>query len=125
MLCMASLLLTGCSFLEETKEPQINPNAVATLNPNITVPQGQFYTAGDTLYAEGGLSAWGDGFIKLMIEGKEIEFALSPTAQKHFDTYVKNGKLARGTMLSLDYTKKNLIFVANSISLLQANSPMK
>lgn len=97
---------------------------VAEHNPDITHPEGSFYEIGDELRAEGALSVLGEDFLKLMMEGKEIEFALSDNA-KHvinlFNKDKKNLRIKKGTMLIVSYEIKNLVYVAKNIEVLTAN----
>ena len=65
-----------------------------------------------------------DDFLKLMIEGKEREFVISPDVQRKIDIFNKdeeNLQIMRGTMLQLTYEKKDLVFVATDIEIINAN----
>ena len=70
------------------------------------------------------LTFMGKGFLKIMIEGKEWEFVISDEVQHKIDVFNKdkdNLKIMRGTMLQLKYEKKDLIFIATDIEIIQAN----
>lgn len=123
---VCALILTafsGCA--KNSDESKATPLPVATPNPDITNTEGRFYTVnGDELMAEGGLAVLGEDFLKLMIDGKKVEFALSTNAIKQIEWYNKDEndlKIKQGTMLLINYTKKNFTYVAESIELLQAN----
>lgn len=97
---------------------------VAEYNPDITHPEGSFYKLGEKLKAEGGLSVLGEDFLKLMIEGKEIEFLLTDNALKqigYFNQDKKNLRIKKGTMLVLTYTIENLVYVAQEVEILTSN----
>ena len=125
MLCLvlAMSMFSGCTkndgFAKVTDLP------VASANPDISKPQGQLYeTADGKLKAEGGLVTLGEDFMRVMIEGEEREFALSPNAQREISIYnqdKKNLRIMRGTMLLITYTKKDLIWTAETIDILLAN----
>ncbi len=120
-LLLTTLALSACGTRGSSK---VTPLPVATANPNITTPQGQYYEVEGKLKAEGGLAALGEDFLKLMIEGKEVEFALSKRAIDEIAVYNKdknNLLIKRGTMLLITYTKNDLIYTAESIEILIAN----
>ena len=96
----------------------------AERNPDITNSDGSFYKIGDELRAEGGLSVLGEDFLKLMIEGKEIEFVLSDNAKRViglFNQDKKNLRIKKGTMLVIAYEIENLVYVAKNVEVLTAN----
>lgn len=102
----------------------VTPLPVATPNPDITHPEGQFYEANGEKKAEGGLSVLGEDFLKIMIDGKEIEFTLSEKAMREISIYnkdKKNPRIMRGTMLLITYTERNLIKIAETIDIVTAN----
>ena len=119
-------LFTACKKQEQKKESNVIDLPVAEANPNITNQQGEFIEATNGLYAVGGLAYIGKDydFLKIMIEGKEWEFALSPEAARQIQVYNKdpeNLQIKKGTMLQIKYEKKDLIFIATDIIILQEN----
>ena len=119
-------LMLAVSFLSGCKQSNAKPLPIATKNPNITKPEGQFYgeTASGEFRAEGGLVSLGEDSMRVMIEGKEYEFVLSPNAQREISIYNKDEKnlqIMRGTMLLITYTKKDLIWTAETMDILLAN----
>ena len=124
-LCMC--LLLSCSlFCGCTKdgEAKVTPLPVATPNPDITHPEGRYYEAEGEKKAEGGLSVLGDDFMKVMIEGNEIEFALTENAQWEISIYNKdknNPRLMQGTMLLITYTERDLVKYAETMDIINAN----
>lgn len=120
-------LILAVSFLSGCKKEEGNaPLPVATKNPNITKPEGQFYgeTASGEFRAEGGLVSLGKDSMRVMVEGKEYEFVLSEKAKWEISIYnedPKNLQIMRGTMLAITYTRKDLIWTAESIEILTAN----
>ena len=117
ILCVVCAFSLFCGCKEEGSNTVNLP--VAEYNP-----EGSFYKVGDKLKAEGGLVALGEDFLKLMIEGKEIEFALSDNAIKqinHFNKDKKNLRIKKGTMLVLSYEIENLVYVAKEVEILTAN----
>ena len=98
---------------------------VAEPNPNITHPEGEFYVDADgNKTAVGGLAFLGTDFLKIMVEGKEQEFLISPEVQRKIDLFNKdknNLKIMRGTMLRLVYETKNLVNTATDIEIITAN----
>ncbi len=125
-LLLCAVAIMGCaSSCKKNDGASVTPLPVATANPNVKNQQGRFYTVNkDELMADGGLTALGEDFLKIMVEGEEIEFALSKRAQEEIAVYnkdKKNPKIMRGTMLEIRYTKRNLIFVAESIGIITAN----
>jgi len=122
LLCLICALSLFCAC--EKKEGNVVPLPVADVNPNITDATGKFFEAGDLLMAQGGLSVMGTDFLKLMIEGKEWEFVISPEVQRKIDIFNKdenNLQIKRGTMLQLTYEKKDLVYVATDIEIISAN----
>lgn len=125
LICVFSLF-TACKKGEPQEESNVVDLPVAEANPNITKPQGEFFETSDGLYAVGGLAYLGKDydFLKIMIEGKEWEFALSEEAKHHIEVYNKdpeNLQIMKGTMLQIKYEKKDLIFVATEIGIVTAN----
>ena len=125
LICVFSLF-TACKKEEPKEESNVVDLPVAEANPNISNQQGRFFEATDGLYAEGGLAYLGKDydFLKIMIEGKEWEFALSPEAARQIQVYNKDPKnlqIMKGTMLQIKYEKKDLIFTATEIGILQDN----
>ncbi len=118
-------LILSMSFLAGCKTEKNAPLPVATHNPDIKKPEGQFYETGDGQFkAEGGLVSLGKDSMRVMIEGKEYEFVLSPNAQREISIYNKDEKnlqIMRGTMLLITYTKKDLIWTAETMDILLAN----
>ncbi|MBO5929672.1 MAG: hypothetical protein J6Q27_00080 [Clostridia bacterium] len=123
-LCLTTLV-TCATACKNKNESNVIPLPVATANPNITHPEGRFYVVNkDELMADGGLTVLGEDFLKIMVEGKEIEFALSKKAMDEiavFNKDKKNPQIMRGTMLEIRYTKQNLVYVAESIGIVNAN----
>ena len=120
LICVLSLF-SGC---QKKEEGNVVPLPVAEANPNIKNATGKFFEAGDLLMAQGGLSVLGTDFLKLMIEGKEWEFVISPEVQRKIDIFNKdedNLQIMRGTMLQLTYEKKDLVYVATDIEIISAN----
>lgn len=122
LLCLvfALSLFSGC----KKEEGNVVPLPVADANPNISNHDGMFFEAGEDLYAQGGLSVLGTDFLKLMIEGKEREFVISPEVQRKIDIFNKdeeNLMIKKGTILQLKYEKKDLVFVATDIEIINAN----
>lgn len=107
------------------KEGNVVSLPVAEHNPNITKPEGAFgEEAGGLLTATGGLSVMGTDFLKIMIEGKEYEFVISPEVQRKIDVFnkdKKNPQIMIGTMLKLYYEIKDLIFITTDIEIITAN----
>ncbi len=107
------------------KEGNVVSLPVAEFNPNITKPEGAFgEEVGGLLTATGGLSVMGTDFLKIMIEGKEYEFVISPEVQRKIDIFNKdknNLQIMIGTMLKLYYEKRDLIFIATDIEIINAN----
>ena len=124
LLCVVCIftLFTACKPKEEGN---VVPLPEAESNPDITKPEGSFFeTADGSFYANGKLSVLGVDFIKLMIEGKEWEFAISKEAQHQIDVYNKDPEkpmIMEGTMLQIKYEKRDLIFIAKEIEILIAN----
>ncbi len=115
-----SLLLTACG----KNDNGVVKLPVAPANPNITHPAGEFYEVDGELRAQGGLSVLGEDFLKIMIDGKAIEFKLSQNARKQIEYYNKDKKKPQimiGTMLLIDYENKDLIKIAESIEIVTAN----
>lgn len=123
ILCL--ILCSGCfSACQKDSNSSVTSLPVATPNPNITNTRGEFFESSGKLRATGGLSVLGDNFLKLMIEGAEYEFVLSERAKKEISIFNKdkdNLKIMKGTMLTVTYHKRNLIFVADTIEIVTAN----
>ncbi len=123
ILCIVCTLTIFCACGK--KEGNVVSLPVAEFNPNISKPEGSFVEeAGGLLTATGGLSVMGTDFLKLMIEGKEYEFVISPEVQRKIDIFNKDKndlKIMIGTMLKLYYEKKDLIFIATDIEIITAN----
>ncbi len=118
---LAISLFSACANKEEGNVISL---PIAETNPNISNPKGEFYEIGGELKADGGLSVLGTDFLKIMIDGKEIEFALSPEVIHKIEVFNKdknNLLIKRGTMLSLTYKKQDLIFIATDIEIINAN----
>ena len=123
ILCVvcAFSLFSACGEKEEGNTVKLQ---VADYNPNITHPEGSFYEIDGELKAEGGLVALGEDFLKLMIKGEEIEFALSANAQEQIEIFNKNPLepwIKKGTMLVLTYKNENLVKVVYEVEVLNAN----
>lgn len=121
---LAASLMAGCKKDEQDATSSITPLPVATANPNITHPEGQYYTSNGELKAEGGLSVLGSDFLKIMIEGQEVEFALSENAKREISIYNKdkdNPRIMQGTMLLITYTERDLIKIAETMDIIDAN----
>ena len=117
LFCMSAF--SGC-MKKDPSQPMHLP--VATQNPNITIPEGQYYTRADgTKVAEGALASLaGDySYMKVMIEGQEVEFVLFGDLQDVVERNVH--KLSKGSMLQIAYETKNLVNHATEINLLKAN----
>lgn len=124
ILCL--ILCTSCfsACKRDNQNSTVTSLPVATPNPNITNTKGEFYETNGELRATGGLSVLGDTFLKIMIDGKEHEFVLSDNVKQQIAQYNKdedNLMLMKGTMLIIEYHKRNLIFVADSIEIVTAN----
>lgn len=123
ILCVICTLSVFCAC--DKKEGNVVSLPVAEFNPNITKPEGAFgEEVGGLLTATGGLSVMGTDFLKIMIEGKEYEFVISPEVQRKIDIFNKdkdNLQIMIGTMLKLYYEKKDLIFTATDIEIISAN----
>lgn len=123
ILCVICTLSVFCAC--DKKEGNVVSLPVAEFNPNITKPEGGFgEEVGGLLTATGGLSVMGTDFLKIMIEGKEYEFVISPEVQRKIDIFnkdKKNPQIMIGTMLKLYYEKKDLIFIATDIEIISAN----
>ena len=122
--CVFSLF-TACK-MQEQKEGNVVDLPVAEPNPNITKLEGEFFETADGFYATGGLAYLGKDydFLKIMIEGKEQEFAISKEAKHQIEVYNKDPEkpqIMKGTMLQIKYEKKDLIFVVTEIGILTAN----
>ena len=97
---------------------------VATPNPDISHPEGELYVSNGEKKAEGGLTVLGKDFLKIMVAGEELEFALSEKAQHEISIYnkdKKNLRIMRGTMLLITYSERNLVKIAETIDILTAN----
>ena len=114
-------LFAGCKNNGESK---VTPLPVATPNPEITHPEGRFYEAEGKMKAEGGLKALGSDFMRVMIEGQEVEFALTENAQREISIYnkdPKNPRIMQGTMLLITYTQRDLVKFAETMDIITAN----
>lgn len=123
-LCMC--LVLSCSLFCGCKkeEAKVTPLPIATPNPEITHPEGRYYESEGQLKAEGGLKVLGSDFMKVMIEGEEIEFALTENAQWEISIYnkdEKNPRLKQGTMLLITYTQRDLVKYAETMDIINAN----
>lgn len=121
-LMMFSVCFTACKKDENSSNVVKLP--IATANPDITNPQGQYYKVGDELKAEGGLKALGEDFMRVMIEGEEVEFALTENAMREISLYnkdPKNPRICQGTMLLITYTERDLVKFAETMDILTAN----
>lgn len=122
---MAVTLISGCGAKENQNAfSSVTPLPVATANPDITHPEGRYYTSNNELKAEGGLTVLGSDFLKIMIDGQEIEFALSENAKREISIYNKdenNPRIMRGTMLLITYTERDLIKIADTMDIINSN----
>ncbi len=121
---MAVSFMTGCGKDKQNTSSSVTPLPVATANPDITHPEGQFYTSNGELKAEGGLTVLGSDFLKVMINGQEVEFALSENAKREISIYnkdEKNLRIMRGTMLLITYTERDLIKIADTMDIINSN----
>lgn len=115
-------LFTGCK--KEQTESKVTPLPVATPNPAITHPEGEYYELQGEKKAVGGLKTLGNDFMKVMIEGQEVEFALTEKAQWEISIYnedPKNPRIMRGTMLLITYTERDLVKYAETMEIVEAN----
>lgn len=115
-------LFTACGKNKNDKNTVDLP--IAESNPQITKPEGTFLEASGDLLAQGGLSALGDDFLKIMIEGKEYEFELSDDVIRKIGIFNKdkeNLQIKRGTMLMLTYEIKDATYFATDIEIINAN----
>ena len=124
ILCMVCAVSLFCACGEPKEEGNVVKLPVAEYNPNITHPEGGFSEVDGKLTADGGLVTLGEDFLKLMIKGEEIEFALSDNAMKQINIFNKNKNdlmIKKGTMLSLTYKNENLVKVVYEIEVINAN----
>ncbi len=123
ILCIICTLTVFCACGKN--EGNVISLPVAEFNPNISKPEGAFgEESGGLLTATGGLSVMGTDFLKLMIEGKEYEFVISPELQRQIDIFNRDKddlKIMIGTMLKLYYEKKDLVFIATDMEIITAN----
>ena len=122
ILCIACAFSLFCAC--DNKEGNTVDLPIADYNPNIKHPEGSFYEFEGELKAEGGLVALGEDFLKLMIKGEEIEFALSDNAVKLINLFNKDKNdlmIKKGTMLVLTYKNENLVKVVYDVEVLNAN----
>ena len=123
LLCIFTLFsVSACKKSEGSSN--IIPLPVATPNPNISKPEGAFRTINGKPAATGGLSVLGTDFLKIMVEGKEVEFALSKDALKQIGYYIEdkdNPQIMKGTMLTIHYHEDDLIKIADEIVIVTAN----
>lgn len=119
---MATAMFAACKNYNE--ETNVTPLPVASPNPDISHPEGELYISNGENKAEGGLTVLGEDFLKIMVQGKELEFALSENAKREISIYNKdknNLRIMRGTMLLITYTERDLIKIAETIDILTAN----
>lgn len=124
ILCLIFSLGCFTACKKDNEGATVTNLPVATQNPNITKTKGEFKEIGGKLYATGGLSVLGEDFLKIMIDGKEQEFVLSDDAKEAIAFFNKdedNLMIMKGTMLTIEYHKRNLVFVADSIEIVTAN----
>ena len=123
-LLMAVSFMTACGKDKQNASSSVTPLPVATANPDITHPEGQYYTSNGEKKAEGGLTVLGSDFLKVMIEGQEVEFALSENAKREISIFNKDEKkprIMRGTMLLITYTERDLIKIAETMDIINSN----
>lgn len=126
---LAFILCVFCAFslfigCDKTEKENLVELPIAEPNPDITKPEGSFYEASGKQYADGGLSALGDDFIRIMIKGEEIEFEISDVVIRKigiFNNDKNNLKIKRGTILSLQYEIENEKYIAKDIEIIDAN----
>ena len=123
LLCVlcATLLFTAC---KKDKEDTIVDLPITEANPDITSPEGKFFESSGKLRAEGGLSALGDGFIRIMVEGEEYEFNMSDEVIRKIGIFNKdenNLQIKRGTILMLTYEIKDGTYFATDIEIITSN----
>lgn len=122
---MAVTLISGCGGKNsDNTSSSVTPLPVASANPNITHPEGRIYVSDGEKKAEGGLSVLGSDFLKIMIDGQETEFALSENARREISIYNKDEKnptIMQGTMLLITYTERDLIKIAETMDIINAN----
>lgn len=123
-IAMTATMVSGCGSNSGEASSSVTPLPVATSNPNITHPEGRFYISDGENKAEGGLTTLGSDFLKVMIDGEEIEFALSENARREISVYNEdedNLQIMRGTMLLITYTERDLIKIAETMDIINAN----
>lgn len=116
-ICIVSLF-TACGNSNEIELP------ITEYNENITKPQGKFLEIDGKPTAQGGLSAMGKDYIKLMVEGKEYEFKLSDDVIRKVGIFNKdkdNLMIKRGTVLMLTYEVQDETYFATDIEIINAN----
>ena len=123
-LVMAVCVMSACGQDDQNASSTVTPLPVATANPDITHPEGRYYTSNGELKAEGGLTVLGNDFLKIMIDGEEIEFALSENAMREISIYNQdenNPRIMQGTMLLITYTERDLIKIAETMDIITSN----
>lgn len=116
-ICAVSLF-AACGEPKEIELP------IEKYNENITKPQGKFLEIDGKPTAQGGLSAMGKDYIKLMVEGKEYEFKLSDDVIRKVGIFNKdkdNLMIKRGTVLMLTYEVQDETYFATDIEIINAN----
>lgn len=115
---LAFSLFSACSKNKEIDLP------IAPKNELITKPQGEFFETNGKAVAQGGLSALGDGYIKIMVEDTEYKFEMSANVMNKvniFNKDKKNLKIMRGTFLMLYYEVQDGKYFATDIEIINAN----
>ena len=119
-------LILSMSFLAGCNMKKKAPHPIATHNPDISIPEGRFLgeTPDGQFRAEGGLVSLGEDSMRAIIEGKEYEFVLSEKVKWELSIFNKdseNPQIMRGTMLGITYSKRDLIWTAETIDIITAN----
>lgn len=117
VLCVFSLFV-ACNDSKEIELP------IAEANENITKPEGTFLTVNGKPTAQGGLSALGENYLKIMIEGKEYEFKASAEVMRKIGIFNKDKndlKIKRGTFLMLPYEMQGDVYFATDIEIIETN----
>ena len=120
VICVFSIF-SACG---KTEEENLVDLPIAEANPDITNPVGRFYEANGKPYAEGGLSALGDDFLRIMVDGTEYEFKMSDEVKRKIGIFNKDEndlKIKRGTMLGLEYEIEDGKYYAEDIEIINAN----
>ncbi len=123
ILCVVCTLavFSGC---KKNDDENLIDLPITEANPNITKPEGSFYEASNKLYADGGLSALGDDFIRIMVNKTEVEFKMSDEVIRKIGIFNKdenNLQIKRGTFLSLQYEIEDGKYFAKDIEIINAN----